>query len=254
MRENTIFLPIAVLLILFTSSFGLVVVASAQTRTVGVSVGNKFRYSNTVNWSSNNPNATPPFDVVTSNKTEWFELTVMDISGTNISCQQLTHLKNGTEITVNNWVDIDTGNGNLTLFTISANLAVGSSVYTSSSLNNLFINETMPRTYLSSVRDANHLNMTSSTVTSSYNVSESINMYWDKSTGVLVDELVEDTTYGYSSGYTTRSSTHMQIISSNVWTVIPEFPNWTLALLGLIAVTATTFKFAKLGQNKRPFN
>lgn len=107
MRENTIFLPIAVLLILFTSSFGLVVVASAQTRTVGVSVGNKFRYSNTVNWSSNNPNATPPFDVVTSNKTEWFELTVMDISGTNISCQQLTHLKNGTEITVNNWVDID---------------------------------------------------------------------------------------------------------------------------------------------------
>jgi hypothetical protein len=225
----------------------LVVAALAQTRTIGVSVGNKFRYSSTVSWSSNDPSATPPSDLVNINDTEWVEITITAISGTNITGQGTRHYKNGTEITAGGWVDVNTGNGeNLTAFVISANLAVGDSVYTSSPYNTWIINETVLRTYLSGVRDTNHLNVTSSLGTQSFRT----NLYWDKSTGVAVETLQEATIP--RGAYTTRWSSDFQIISSDVWTV-PEFPMWTPALLILMALTSATMVIARQRQPKRPF-
>ena len=138
----------------------LVMATSAQTRTVGVTVGNKWRYSVTASWSSNDPAATPPSYVVGYNDTRWLEVSITAISGTNITEEMTVNYKNGTEESSGGWIDIDTGdNSNMTYMITSANLSAGNSLYTSSYAT-WFINETVPRTYMGDVRDTDHINMT----------------------------------------------------------------------------------------------
>ena len=220
------------------------VTASAKPRTVGVSVGNKFRYSVTVSWSSTDPNATPPSCLVEYNNTQWLEITITAISGTNITGQTTIHFKNGTETTAGGWLDVSTGDGvNITSFIISANLTAGDSAYTSSPFNTWIMNETVPKTYLSGVRDTNHLDMLNPTGCRT-------NLYWDKSTGIWVESSQETT--NQTGAYTTTWSQHAQIISSAVWTV-PEFPAWTPALLILTVLTSATIVIARQRQPRRPF-
>jgi hypothetical protein len=105
----------------------------------------------------------------------------------------------------------------------------------------------VPRTYQNGlVRNTNHLDVNSSSGTQSYRVD----LYWDKSTGVFVEMLQENT--NQTGAYTTTWSLDAQIISSDVWTV-PEFPTWTPALLILIALTSATMVIARQRQPKRPF-
>jgi len=225
----------------------LVVAVSAQTRTVGVSVGNKFRYDRTAHWSSNDPNATPSSSpdyarALEYNNTQWREFTVTAISGTNVTGQLTNHYKNGTEDTTGGWIDVSTGMGaNLTFFLISANLTAGDSLGTYGPYNTT-ITETVSRTYLGGVRDTNHIKLTSPVIgTQSF--------YWDKSTGVVVELLMETTTN--MGAYTTTSSMGYQIVSSDLW-VVPEFPTWTPLLLILISVTSATIVIARQKQPKRP--
>ena len=227
----------------------LVVATSAQTRTVGVIVGNKFRYDSTLSWSSNDPNATPPSGLVEANNTQWRETTVTAISGTNVTGQSTTHFKNGTEITVGGWVDVDTEDSvNITLAFISANLAAGDSIGTNASFNTWIINETVSRTYLSGVRDTNHINLTSSSSDATHTYRVNIIAYWDKATGVVVESLYEVT--NQTGAYTTTTSIGAQIISSDLW-IVPEFPTWTPALLIVIVLTSATMVIARQRQPKR---
>jgi hypothetical protein len=209
----------------------LVTTASAQTRIVGVDVGDKFRYSVTATWSSDDPNATAPSYITDNKNTEWLEVNITAISGTNITGQSTKHYFNGTETTVDGWVDIENGTGHLMDFLISANLTAGDSLYNSTTRSNYLINETVPRTYLSSVRDTNYLNTTSMDATTNLTYS----MYWDKLTGIVVDAFTENT---YMTGnYTNSWSIELQIISSDLW-VVPEFSAWTSALLMFIVLTS----------------
>jgi hypothetical protein len=228
----------------------LVVAVSAQTRTVGVSVGNKFRYDNTIIWSSNDTSATPPSILVDANNTQWKERTVTAISGTNITGQMTTHCKNGTEITVGGWVDVDTGDSlNIALVFISANLSAGDSIGTNASITTWIINETVSRTYLNGVRDTNHVNITSSSSDGTHTYRTNVHAYWDKATGVLVESLYEN--INQTGAYTTIGSSGQRIISSDLW-IVPEFPTWTPALLMLIVLTSATMVIARQKQPKRP--
>lgn len=228
--------------------FALVVAASAQTRTVGVSVGNKFRYSVNISWTSDDPNATPPSSLVDNNNTEWMEISVTGISGTNITGQTIQHYKNGTETTTDVWIDLNSGpSGNTAPYFISANLATGDSAYTSFPFNTTWIiNETVSRTYLSSARDTNHINATASSGTQSFPT----NMYWDKSTGVFVEFMQEAT--NHTDIYTETSLFDVQIISPDLGT-IPEFPAWVSALLILVALTLATMVTTRQRHSKTPF-
>jgi hypothetical protein len=239
-----------IVLLILISTFlllALVVAASASTRTVGVNVGNTFRYSVTSGWSSNDPNAIPPSSLVDVNDTQWVEFTVTAISGTNITAQGTTRYKNGTEITQGAWVDVNTGDGeNLTDFVISANLAPGDLVYTSPD-DTWIINETVFRTYVNGARETNYLNVTSPSGTVIYLA----NWYWDKLTGVAVDALVG--TISQTGSYTTMQLIFFEIISSDAW-IVPEFPTWTSTLLILIGLTSATMVVARQRQPKRLFS
>jgi hypothetical protein len=230
-------------LILTFLLFALVGAASATTRTVGLSVGNMFRMSVTVSWHSTDPSATFPSNLVDFNNTQWAEITITGISGTNVTGQMTSHYKNGTEITTGGWVDVNTGNNvNLSESVISANLTAGDSEYTSSPYNTNIINNTVTRTYLGVGRETNHLGYAYP--------GGSTDLYWDKTTGFLVEVLVESTSHTF--GYVTTSSLDVQIISSNVW-IVPEFPTWTPALLILITLTSATIVIARQRQPKEPF-
>ena len=214
--------------------FALVMTASAQTRTVGVSVGNKLKYNMSVSWTSNDPNATAPQYIIDQNNTQWMQLEVMAISTFNVTAQMTSHLNNGTEITNGGSIDVNSGSGqNFTAFIISAGLGIGDSLYNSSSFNAMTINETINRPYPSGARATNHINVT----VPSGGLSQLIDFYWDKSTGALVEGLSK--TVNQTATYTTTTLVHIQIADSNVW-IIPEFPTWTTPLLIIIAVTSAT--------------
>lgn len=229
--------------------FARVMTASATTRIVGVSVGDWFKYGDiTVNWSSNDPSATFPEMYKELNKTKWVVAIVTAISGTNITGQLTTHYVNGTETTFGGWVDIDTGNGeNLTIALISANLVAGDTIYTSAD-STMMVNETIPRTYLSGVRETNHMNNTWTTSQWQGDYYFSMNFYWDRLTGVFVEMSVQSR--NQTAAYTTTFSARMAITESNVW-VVPEFPTWT-SILVLFVVLTFTIAVYKRRQTKIP--
>jgi len=240
MKKRIVFLA---LVSTFLLSAMVVTSVVAQPRIVGVSVGDWFKYGEvTVNWSSNDPNATfppPHWEMLEGmNETEWMLLTVGDVSGTNITCQAIEHYKNGTEETESGYIDIDTGDGNMTFLAISANLDAGHTIYGSGNYSTWMINETVSRTYPGGVRETNHINMT---MEYSYTLNEtqyyyynSMNFYWDRSSGILVEDYFAG--INQTGEYTTTWSAHDRITESSVW-VIPEFPAWTSMLLILIVLT-----------------
>jgi len=217
----------------------------AQPRIVGVNAGEWFKYGDiTVNWSSNDPNATfpPPYweELEGWNETEWSLSTVEDVSGTNVTFQFIYHFKNGTETTESGYIDLDTGDGNMTYMAISANLDAGDTIYTSEDHSGWQINETIVRTYPDSVRDTNHINMTSEysmTINETeYYYYNSMNFYWDRESGVFVEDYFEG--INQTGEYTTTWSALSRITESNVW-VIPEFPTWTPMLLVFVILTVS---------------
>jgi hypothetical protein len=238
-----------VLLTLVSVFLMCVTMTSAQERVVGVTAGDWFEYDTVdISWSSNDPDAMfPPSGyewLEGMNETEWTQTSVVDISGMNITCQTMTHFKNETEETSGGYIDIDTGtNVNMTFMAISANLDVNDTIYTSGPYSSLAINETLVRAYPDSVRDTNHLNVTSGPYSGTINETQyyyyyAMNFYWDKSTGILVEDSFEQ--INQTGEYLTTWSALFRIGESNVW-VVPEFPMWTSMLPVLTALTVTIY-------------
>ena len=203
----------------------------AQPRVVGVNVGDWFKYrAITANWSSDDPNAT--FPLLEWNVTEWMLMSVEDVSGTNITFQSTWHLTNGTEVTQRGDVDIDTGDGNMTLSAISADLNVNDTIYSSLGHSTMKINETTVRTYPDSTRDTNHLNTTMEYNVTGFYQYLSMNWYWDKSSGIFVEMAHE--AISQAGRYTTTISVLIRITESNIW-VVPEFPAFLVLPLFIIS-------------------
>jgi hypothetical protein len=204
---------------------------AAQPRVVGVNGGDWFRWEDIeVNWSSNDPNATfpPPGQewLAEMNDTEWSLFSIGDIVGTNVTCQFTAHYKNGTEEIMGGWVNIDTGAGeNMTSMVIGANLNANDSIYTAGYYSSWLINETVVRTYPDGLRETNHINMTyeySWTInTTEYYYFSSMQFYWDRATGMLIEDAFES--INQTGDYLTTWSAVSRISESNVW-VIPEYP------------------------------
>jgi hypothetical protein len=216
--------------------YAFVISAAAQPRMVGVDVSDWFKYVAAVDWSSNDPNATfPPPDwemLEEMNETEWMLCTFESISGTNITLQFTSHFKNGTEIIENGYIDVDTGDGNMTYVVISSNLDVNDTVYTSLEYSTQKINETVIRSYPGVVRETNHMNQTMTGIFNETSLYYNKNIYWDRPTGMCVEESYE--MRNQTGEYLTTWSMSFRIADSNVW-IIPEFPSFLILPLFMIA-------------------
>jgi hypothetical protein len=228
----------------------LVASTSAQQRTPGVKEGDWFKFGNiSANWYSNDPNAKPPSDVEGYNGVQWLFLNISTVSETTVICQFTFHYKNGTESSASGgWVDIESGSGNLAPWLISANLNTGETVYSSGS-STLRINETILSSYPVSSREANHVRTNIPFNATGYSYSQ--DYYWDRTTGVLLENYFEDT--NYTGSHVMTSSLDVKITDSNVWTV-PEFPFGasTILIFTTISVIILIIKQPRRSENKIP--
>jgi hypothetical protein len=250
-----------VVLLHFISAFLLstmVVTAAAQERTVGVAEGDWFNYEVDSSWNSNDPDVLSPPPVYgdweTINATEWVKMKITGVSGTNVSVQYLSHYENGTEEIEDGYIDVDTGDEVNAIFTvISANLGVNDNLYTSGDYSPWAINETITRTYPDGVRNTNHVNMTyefSWTINETeHYFLQSVNLYWDKETGVLVEDSFEF--YNQTGEYLTTWSAGSKITDSSVW-VIPEFPAYSSIVVISIILTVSIIAIEQRLTKKQP--
>jgi hypothetical protein len=224
--------PIALLLAMISAS------AADPVRTPGVTSGDTFTYGNfNFYWYSNDSSATPPAEWEDIENAEWFSVTVENVVDKNITGSLMVHFNNGTEMTDNGWVDVDTGeDANMSMFFIAANLNIGDSIYSSGDYLGWLINETIQRTYDGNMRDTNHYNMTMEYSMESYYVYSSMNFYWDKTTGALVEMSMKLNQTILT--HTTQYSISLELTGSNVW-VVPEFglPQTLLLLASLMLIT-----------------
>jgi len=231
MKKGTVLLTLTSTLLMLA----LVAAAQAQPGTVGVVASNTFTYGVTASWSSNDPSASPPTSWQNVNETQWMQVAVDEVSGTNITGETITHYVNGTETIRDGWVDLYSGTGSLAFFIISANLVKGDWIYL---LATATVTDIVPRTYSGGARNTDYLSLNSSSGTQTVYGD----FYWDEPTGALVEFLQKTVTQ--NGAYTTTSTTHYQITGSNVWTV-PEFSTWAPPVITLIAVTSAAVIVAK---------
>ncbi len=222
-----------------------VMLGNAQTGTVGVNAGDWYKWDWNYNWSSDNESETMPYGMDWMMLIEWTNISIIDVSGSIVTYTGTMHLENGTEQTIDQPLTYDVNNGSdiSNLFFISPNLGANDIAFSAGEevSRDLMINETISRTYPSGTRETNHISFTNETITNGKTQITSFDSYWDRSTGVMVEMVVDVTTY--EGGYTTTMSIDGNLDDSNVW-VVPEFPTWVSMLLAsaVIAVVVTLYK------------
>ncbi len=181
-----------ILVILVFSSFGSTL---AQTQEIGVNVGNEFFY-----------HISESADGQTNNWTKGIK--VNSISGSLISVMDIDVFENGTSDSVHQYT-YEVSNSTINPYFFFANLNVSDPVYVTEQVT-IRVNKTIDRSYASSDRETNYVmyDLTEEDVT--------IETYFDKQTGVLVESIQKRPSTGYEI--------HATLTDSNVW-VVTESPS-----------------------------
>jgi hypothetical protein len=205
---------LSLLALLFSAMFGQTLGA---TRMSGVHEGDYFTYTMAAFWSTNNPRAVVPQDLLTINNTSWYQVTISYISGENISTEDSWNFMNGTQLPSITAQNVDSGESYLMkgLITIvGANLSPNDLLYPSGD-DPRRINQTISINYGSTTRDTN-------TVFFSYPVTDSSNnvvgygneaYYFDKATGMLVGSSDNSEASGENISIT------LLLASTNLWSI-----------------------------------
>ncbi len=143
---------------------------------VGVRVGDWIKYGQyKVTWSGN---GSEPSYITDEKKVDWMRIDVENISGTTVTLNLTTHYNNGTQIPQNSSIDVT---GNFGYFIIASNLKSGDNVINQANFPT--INQTTTAMYAGASRNVNLLE-----TTSVYgNQTTTGKVYWDQSTGVMVE-------------------------------------------------------------------
>lgn len=205
---------LATILFLFSS---MIPISTAYT--VGVSTGKWVQYGD-INYNLAALSGLLPYP---SPKVDWLNSTVQSISGTNVTLQITGHLSNGTERNEALIGNVTSTGGNLTVFIIPANLNKNDVI---PSLSPYRITDTLTRTYAGAMRSVNLLNLTIS--------GEVANLYWDKSTGMLLDYYANTTSVWAS----------FKVVATNLWGAVPIFPS-SQVLVGILLTAIATHTLGK---------
>ena len=241
------------ILLTFTSAFLLLAVVGAQLiatvaalRDVGVSEGDWVEYDFIY---SGNGTLPPPGEVM-----DWAKITVLEISGTNITWEEITvyvDQSNETKIYV---LDVDTGQGNGTGVLVAKNLNQSDLIYTSPppsgpfgiSFQGATINETIFREYLGGPVEVNHWNLTMSTTVPAGTISNITNLYWFRATGMAAELSV------YMLSQPNVGDTLWLKMEAVIIDIIPEFPPSLLLPLFMTATLTTVWVMKTVWSTKKP--
>jgi hypothetical protein len=242
------------LLLITLPTVQLEVSIAAEPRIVGVHIGDYFKYEiKVIAFSSDDPNVTSTSQLIsfpTQNLT-FFEIHIIDIQETNVTFQCIYRWENGTEYgNASVYVDIRTGAGFRLI--IASNLDVNDTIYEIPIGDpewNWRINDTIPTDYLGSIRDTNHLNVTTHFSYmengSTYQMTDFIDRYWDKETGIIVKD--NPIMQIKRDNYTTTGHWQWLIIESNVW-IVPEFPSFPILPLLMMATLLVVIVYKRKHQ------
>jgi hypothetical protein len=199
--------------------------ALATEYTPGVSVGDEFTFETHGYFTTNDPTAVCPSQVLNQNATEWFRVTITNVTDNAVYSTMTTHYKNGTEDISQSYANWSAGQV-INFQMLAANLKAGDR------LGNLpgvgTINETVTRHYANSDRETNVYDIT---IVSGDTNDHGI-FYFDKQTGIPVEFTDTQVTSGQ---YTTTTVMTHQIIETNRWdAAIPEFDSLMIPILLLV--------------------
>jgi hypothetical protein len=217
--------------------------ASAQTTVVGVHPGNTFNYSYSLSWSSTNPASSIPEEDLQLNNTQFIKITVLNVDGTLINVDFTRHFNNGTEITQNGNIDVDTQLLEVpySFMIIRADANPGEKIYPTG--GHSVLSDTATSTYSVGQRETIRY---SSQQTSDFN-SEKIEILYDQTNGVGLEYTVETTET--SGTYVTTTKETMLI---NSW-VIPEFPVTTFLFILLLTIPVLLIVYKKKMMSNHKF-
>ena len=160
----------------------------------GVKVGDEFTYDIKSYWSSQDPDALPSDSFLEFNLTEWYKVTVTDVSGAVVSVNTRWRFNNGTEIEAASSIDVETGipyptTGFYPIY--AANLKAGDKVRPLGP-DRSTINETTTRQYASGTRETNRISLVQEAYdaddpTYTRTWTETTTTNFDKQTGMLVE-------------------------------------------------------------------
>ena len=195
-------------------------IAAPVYRVPGVGFGKVITYGDfLVLWDSDLPDAVVPQNLIDLNNTLNVENTVLNTSDSMLFFESRTTYRNGTEQTVVNQVDVKSGSGSGNLTFVAAELEAGDRVYLSGDFSVTRINSTGLRRYCGLMRETNLLNATQ--IVAEMRTAFWAEYYWDKATGLLVEqfwsytELAED-------GSLTAASIEYKMIDNNVWVGVSD--------------------------------
>ena len=197
---------------------GVIRAASAQDIVAGVAPGNEFTYSVTAAYSSNDPNAKMPDNLIDIQATDYYKVTIGNVSGPEIGLHTKWQFTNGTTVETNGSVNIETTDTVGGFWAIlPANLTAGDRIHPHYGPDQSTINETVIWTYTNYTRETNHLVLDSAyqnkdNPQSTY--TEHLDTYFDKQTGMLVQ--LSDVSNYVNPTFTTTIT--WKLIEQNVWT------------------------------------
>jgi hypothetical protein len=224
--KTKIYLAITLVAILVAASAAIVYYTTASSGSksakVGVHIGDTFTYKIKGDASLSGLDAVIPAEFYHYNQTDYYRITITDVSGTSVSLNSEWHFLNGTVFNDNQNIDLSNGNktnpyGFWALY--SANLNVKDYLRPNGA-DFQIVNKTETSTYANSVRDRNFFEVgnefwdvndpTHNTLRYDY-----MGVYFDKETGMLT------TLYNIQS----YNNPQMQLaitwtlIESSVWAV-----------------------------------
>lgn len=187
--------------------------AEAQTREVGVKIGDWAKYDVAINYTTNDPNPPiqpppPEFNI------EYLRVEVKSIMRTVINFQFIIRLKNGTERS--ELMSTDVTGPSLGTFFVGANLSIGDALYPYPF--SPVINYAIMRTYAGMERDVNYVQTQSNVGPVGYYVVKYEESYWDKASGIIAEY---NQTVQYEKIVTgrplTHETVHVVMRETNIW-------------------------------------
>lgn len=245
MNKRFVLLAFASVFLLSAVIGSQLIVSVAAPLNVGVSPGDWAEYD-----CYPSGNGTMPAEM---NMT-WAKITVLDVLGTNITYQDITRYANTSELTYTYWLDVTTGQATNPFASgvfIAANLTAGDLIYTSPPPYGPIppgatINETIWRTYpVVGTVEVNHLNTTDTWTVDTTVVTQSLNYYWYRATGILAEVSIyqiEQPDVGPPTWI------KLEVVTFDI---IPEFPPALILPLFMIATLTTVWLGKKIWSTKK---
>jgi hypothetical protein len=219
---NKRFVVITLLICLAAFTATIVTTARAQNYLPGVQLGDIYFYTTTSHWTSTDAYASIPPELAAVNQTISTEVRISDVNDTFVTTFTAAYYKDATPLAARGTVNIQTGDTADSGFPaiIAGNLSAGNLIHPAGS-DRVKINDTLTM----DSRQTNRIYI--SVYNATTGVTSSIDRYFDRATGMLVQETESTVDGGSISGTTSTTSIAMQLKSSPwnpINVPIPEFP------------------------------